>query len=157
MKIHNWKGYKSLFIRLGHKCVFNQLCVSFLGHIINSNGISEDPQKTKAIINMSPPTNVTQLRQFLGMINQMSKFLSNLADLSHPLQQLLSPKRQWLRGQSQADSFEKLKAEFATPRVFCHYDVTADTKISADVSSYGLGAVLLQKHNGEWKPLPLAH
>ena len=44
------------------KCVFNQSCVSFLGYIINSDGISQDPQKTKAITNMTPPTSVTQLR-----------------------------------------------------------------------------------------------
>ena len=33
------------------------------------------------------------------------------------------------------------------------YDVTVDTKISADASSYGLVVVLLQKHNGKWKPI----
>ena len=66
-------------------CKCNQSCVSFLGHIINSNGSSQDPQKTKAITNMSPPTNVTQLRRFLGMIDQMNKFLSNLGELSQPL------------------------------------------------------------------------
>ena len=31
------------------KCVFNQSCVSFLGHIINSDGISQDPQKIKLL------------------------------------------------------------------------------------------------------------
>ena len=86
----------------------------------------------------------------------MSKFLSNLTELSQPLRELLSPRKQWLWGQSQADSFEKLKAEIATPRVLCHYDVTADTKINADAFSYGLGEVLLQKHNGEWKPIAFA-
>ena len=140
----------------GDKCVFNQTCVSFLGHIISSDGISQDPQKTRAITHMSPPTNVTQLRRFLGMINQMSKFSSNLAELSQPLRELLSPKRTWIWGQPQAESFEKLKAELATPKVLAHYDVTADTKISADASSYGLGAVLLQRHNGEWKPIAFA-
>ena len=138
------------------KCVFNQTCISFLGHIISSDGISQDPQKTRAITHMSPPTNVTQLRRFLGMINQMSKFSSNLAELSQPLRELLSPKRTWIWGQPQAESFEKLKAEIATPKVLAHYDVTADTKISADASSYGLGAVLLQRHNGEWKPIAFA-
>ena len=49
-----------------------------------------------------------------------------------------------------------MKTEIATPRVLCHYDVTADTKISADASSNGIGAVFLQKYNGEWKPIAFA-
>jgi len=59
-------------------------------------------------------------------------------------------------GQPQVESFEKLRAEIATPRILSHYDVAADTKISADAFSYGLGAVLLQKHNGYWKPIAFA-
>ena len=44
------------------KCVINQTCISFFGHVISSDGVSQDPQKTRAITNMKPPTNVTQLR-----------------------------------------------------------------------------------------------
>jgi len=40
------------------KCVFNQTCISSLGHVISSDGVSQDPQKTRAITNMNPPTNI---------------------------------------------------------------------------------------------------
>ena len=65
----------------------------------------------------------------------------------------MSSKKTWIWGPAQQEAFEKLKAEIATPRVLAHYDVTADTKISADASSYGLGAVLLQYHSDTWKPV----
>ena len=135
------------------KCQFNKSCISFLGHIIDSHGISQDPQNTKAITDMSSPTTVTQLRRFLGMVNQMNRFSPHLAQLSQPLRELLSSKKTWIWGPAQQETFEKLKSEIATPRVLAHYDVTADTKISADASSYGLGAVLLQSQSDTWKPV----
>ena len=37
-----------------------------------------------------------------------------------------------------------------------HYDLSAETMISADASTFGLGAVLLQKVKGQWKPVAFA-
>ena len=56
-------------------------------------------------------------------------------------------------GPPQQESFEKVKAEIATPQVLAHYDVTAETKVCTDASSYRLGAVLLQKQGELWKPV----
>ena len=83
------------------------------------------------------------------MINQMNRFCPNLAEL-------LSSKQTWIWGPAQQEAFEKMKAEITTPRVLAHYDVMADTKIIADASSYGLGAVLLQSNNDSWKPVAFA-
>ena len=87
------------------------------------------------------------------MIDQMNRFSPHLAQLSQPLRELLGSKKTWIWGSAQQEAFEKLKAEIATPRVLAHYDVTADIKISADASSYGLGAVLLQSQSDTWKPV----
>ena len=38
------------------KCEFSKDKLTFLGHVINSNGIQADPEKTEAIRNMLPPT-----------------------------------------------------------------------------------------------------
>ena len=67
------------------KCEFNVKTVKFLGHIISSNGISADPLKVNAIMSMQKPSNVKELRSFLGMVNQLSKFKDHLASKTKPL------------------------------------------------------------------------
>ena len=68
----------------------------------------------------------------------------------------MSSKNTWIWGPAHQEAFEKLKAEIATPRVLTYYDVTADTKISADACLYGLRALLLQYHSDTWKPMAFA-
>ena len=40
------------------KCVFGVSSGKLLGHIISKRGVELDPKKIKAIIEMSPPTNL---------------------------------------------------------------------------------------------------
>jgi len=74
------------------KCQFYQSCVTFLGHAIDENGISPDPKKVAAIQKMTQPSSITELRRFMGMVNQMCKFSPNVARISKPLRELLSSK-----------------------------------------------------------------
>ena len=52
--------------------------------------------------------------------------------------------------------FTKVKEEVSSPRVLALYDLEKETEISADASAYGLGAVLLQKHGSDWRPVAFA-
>ena len=56
------------------KCSFYQNRVTFLGHVIDKHGISQDPKKTSAIQQLPHPTNIRKLRRFMGMINHLNKF-----------------------------------------------------------------------------------
>ena len=89
------------------------------------------------------------------MANQMGKFSPKLAELSQPLRELLSSKRQWIWDQGK-DAFAKVKEELSQPTVLALYDLEAKTKVSADASSYGLGTVLLQWSDNEWKAVAYA-
>lgn len=53
--------------------------MKFVGHIIDADGIRVDPDKIQAIKDMNPPSNVSDVRRFLGMVNQLSKFSGGLA------------------------------------------------------------------------------
>ena len=65
------------------KCEFGKTTIKFLGHIITPEGISPDPHKTTTVKNMKQPSNVSELRRFLGMVNQLGKFSPNIACRTH--------------------------------------------------------------------------
>ena len=92
-----------------NKCAFRQTRKKFLGHIIDKNGVSADPEKTAAITRMPPPTTITELRRFLGMVNQLSKFSIHLSELTYPLRQLLSTKNAWTWNPMLQEAFVAVK------------------------------------------------
>ena len=107
-------------------------------------------------MDMSPPTSLSELRRFLGMASQLGKFTPNLAELTQPLRELLSKSRTWTWRPPQSKAFDLVKTELSKPTTLALYDPTASAKISANASAFGLGAVLLQKNDGLWRPVAFA-
>ena len=138
------------------KCVFYKTSVKFLGHVLDQDGIHADPEKTSAISNMEQPQSVTDLRRFMGLVNQLGKFSPRIAEISQPLRGLLSNKSAWVWGPDQERSFVEIKCELTKSTVLALYDPLAETNMSADASSFGLGAVLLQLDRQTWKPVAYA-
>ena len=75
------------------KCEFSKTSVKFLGQIVNKNGIKADPEKIEAVSNLKRPENTSDVRRFLGMLNQLSKFSPQLSEKTKPLRDLLSTSR----------------------------------------------------------------
>ncbi|KAI3380790.1 hypothetical protein SNEBB_010510, partial [Seison nebaliae] len=138
------------------KCVFSVRSLKFIGFLIDENGVQPDPDKTMAICRFPAPKNVSEVRQWLGMVNQMARFVPNLSELTHPLRALLSKQSAWFWGPEQESSFQRLKELLVSPTVLAHYDPSSPTRVCADSSSHGLGAVLLQQVSGTWRPVAYA-
>ncbi|XP_028125313.1 uncharacterized protein LOC114322231 [Camellia sinensis] len=78
---------RKLYAKL-KKCEFSLHEVVFLGHVINTEGVSIDPHKIEAIVNWPTPTNVTKVRSFLGLAGYYRRFVKDFSKLVVPLTQL---------------------------------------------------------------------
>ena len=138
------------------KCMFDKEEIRFLGHIIDREGIHVDPEKTRAITDFPTPKNKKELRKFFGMMNYLGKFSAALAKDTSALRQLLQKDSEWAWGIKQEQEFQKLKEKLKSAPVLIPYQLDAETILSTDASSFGLGAAILQKVNGQWKPVAYA-
>ena len=84
---------------------------------------------------MEEPKSVSNLRRFLGMCNQLSKFSPDLAETTKPLRDLLSKKNAWVWDQAHKKSFQDVKSKLGSTPVLCLYNQSNPTKMSADASS----------------------
>ncbi|KAL5555306.1 hypothetical protein UlMin_037542 [Ulmus minor] len=67
------------------KCEFWLSSVQFLGHVVSKDGISVDASKIEAVSKWPAPTNVTEIRSFLGLAGYYRRFVEGFSSLSAPL------------------------------------------------------------------------
>jgi len=83
---------KKLYAKL-KKCEFWLKEVSFLGHVISKDGRAVDPSKIEAVTNWERPTNVHEIRSFLGLAGYYWRFVEGFSKLSGPLTALTKKER----------------------------------------------------------------
>ena len=139
------------------KCEFGNRSISFLGHLVSSEGIKPLPDKIDAIQNYPLPTTAKQLRRYLGMIQYYNRFIPKAADFLAPLNDMLrgnvknSNKLSWSAKSETA--FVDSKTLLASSSLLVYPDSLSPVAIFTDVSDAAIGAVLQIKRNGVWCPV----
>jgi hypothetical protein len=127
------------------KCIFMSNSVEYLGHIIDEHGLHPSPSKVQAIQQAPAPTNLTELRAFLGFVNYYHKFIPNLSTILAPLHHLLQKGIKWVWSTSQEKAFQSVKSLIQSSSLLVHFDSNKPILLYCDASPYGVGAVLAHK------------
>ena len=126
--------------------------VSFCGFSVSSAGKKIDPGKITAITDFPTPTNITELRSFMGLVQQFNDFSTDISSTADALRGLLKPCNAFVWTPDHQASFNEVKKALSSPPVLAHYDPRLPTVLQTDAARLkGLGYALLQQHGDRWR------
>ena len=131
------------------KCTFRMNKVVFMGLLLSKHGVGPTEEKVRAVVEASQPQTPSEVRSFLGLVGFSARFIPDFATTADPLRRLARKGEPFKWGEEQEKSFQKLKGQVASAPVLAYFDKDMHTRVIADASPVGLGAVLVQEKNGE--------
>lgn len=111
------------------KCSFLKTKISYLGHEICPQGISPGLIKTAAVANFKRPSNVHEIRQFLGLTGYFRKFIKNFATVALPLTELTKKNVVWKWETRQENAFNELKTRLISKPVLVSFNYNSETQV----------------------------
>ena len=129
------------------KFQFCQREVNFAGFLITQDDVKPLPKYLDGIRNFPRPTNISDVRSFFGLVNQVSHY-ARLTDLMAPFKPLLSPKTRFRWDDNLEQSFQLAKLEIikSIKEGVKIFDPSTITTLSPDWSKTGIGYFLYQKY-----------
>ena len=138
------------------KCHLFCSSVIFLGHIVSREGIKVDPAKVAEVVKWPRPSNVKEIRAFLGFSSYYRRFVRKFASIASPLHALTKNNTTFIWSNECEEAFEKLKTCLSKAPVLKYPDDKNVFIIDTDASNDGLGAVLSMQDGNEEQPVAFA-
>ncbi len=135
------------------KCIVGAETVEFCGHIVGQGQLRTVVSKTKLIEEWPTPSNVHEVRQFLGLASYYRRFVRNFATIAAPLSDLLKEEDPEKRKRKNRPitwtakcqlSFELLKKALSNEPILTQPDFHRPFVIETDASEWAIGCCLLQ-------------
>ena len=143
------------------KCQWFTDAVDFLGHTVSRKGLRKQQTYVDKVLSFPRPETVSDLREFLGLVNFQRKFVRDASTLQKPLSELTGGKKKakivWTTERQEA--FEALKERMKEDVLLSFPSYAEDSKpmeLWVDASSIGAGACLKQEQGEEVKIIAYA-
>jgi len=134
-----------------NKSILFQTTINFLGYQFSETGIKPMAERVKALTELPPPGDNKELQRYIGMFSFYQRCMPHFSETIKPLRELLRSKFCWTDHHQKAFSALKDSVKAAVELNYPSSD--AVFTITADASSYALGACLHQVVNGVSTPL----
>ena len=152
-KEKHFEAVKQVLKRLGNanvrlkreKCKFAEEEIEWLGYKLSQTGIKPINSKVQALTEKLTPKSIKEVRLYLGAVNQLNRFISNLAQLCHELRPLLKKDQPWKWEEKHDKAIQKINEKVKQVTEVGHFKRSCPIRIICDASKLGLGAVLQQK------------
>ena len=140
------------------KCVFGGETIDFIGHQIGRSELGLHEENVKKVRDAPRPRTKKEVKSFLGLTGYYRNFIPNYAAIASPLSDLtkkgLPNVVEWTDAHEKA--YETLKNMTVTKPVLRLPDISKPFVLRTDASNTGVGAVLLQDHEGQLFPVSYA-
>ena len=149
------------------KCIFGADEVEFVGHVLDATGVTFSRTKFDSVVDFIKPSNMKELRSFVGLVNYFRDHIQDHSVITHPLQLMISegaktkmirvPGKkplQYIRWTPEAEvSFADIKDKInSCPKLF-FMDEKLPIFLHTDASDYAIGAYLFQVKDGKEIPI----
>ena len=118
------------------KCIIAQDSIEWLGFKLTRTGISPINTKSQGTSEKLRPTNLKQLRSFLGAVNQFNKVIPSLASISFPFRSILKKDAEWEWNEDHEEAFVQINNEIRSVVELSHFKQ--------------------KQSNNEWRPICFA-
>jgi len=130
------------------KCHMMQTEILFLGHRISKDGIATDPAKIQLIKDWPAPTNLRQLRGFMGLAGYYRRFVKGFSRIASPLNHLMKKNQKFEWTEKCQEAFDKLKEALMSPPVLVLPTEKDQFVLDTDAAEGSTGAVLSVLRDG---------
>ena len=152
--LHNLQDVLQRFREAGlklkpSKCQFFHKEVTYLGYVINANGVLPDPNNINKVASWPRPRNPTNVRSFLGLASFYRRFIQNFSKIASPMTSLTHKGMKFNWTEECEVAFETLKRALVNPPLLAYPDFSVEFTLSTDASLTAIGAVLSQAQEGK--------
>jgi len=127
------------------KCEFLKIEVTYLGHVINKDGVRPDPKKLDAVRHFPRPKTSKNIKQFLGLAGYYRRFIPSFSKLAKSLTNLLENDTAFEWTSVQEESFEIwLRQRLCEESVLYYPDFSKPFILTTDTSGIAVKGILSQ-------------